>query len=300
MYNLNRDKIRLNLDAIASKFTFGVGVLTILFIFIIIVGLSIKSYPILKTIPLKKILLSSNWHPNEGHFGLLSFVISTLCVTIISIIISVPICLLASTYITEYASKKIKLILMPIIDVLAGLPSVIFGLWGVLIIVPFVSYLGKIIGAETEGYSLLAAGLVLSVMVFPILINIFCEILNVVPKDLREATLSLGATQWETIKTVVYRKALPGIFAAIILGFSRALGETIAVLMVVGNNPYMPSNIFDMGYPLPALIANNYGEMMSIPMYESALMMTALLLLFIILIFNIIGRYILLQLVKNK
>jgi len=118
-------------------------------------------------------------------------------------------------------------------------------------------------------------------------------VFRTIPQDLRDASLSLGATKWETVKKVVLRKAFPGIIAAVVLAVSRAFGETIAVLMVCGNNAVAPHSVFDPGYPLPALIANNYGEMMSIPRYDSALMFAALLLFLIILLFNIISRVIL-------
>ena len=125
---------------------------------------------------------------------------------------------------------------------------------------------------------------------FP-LIEIFASI----PRDFREASLSLGATQWQTIKFVILRKSMPGIIAAIVLAISRAFGETIAVLMVCGNISEVPKSVFDSGYPLPALIANNYGEMMSIPMYDAALMLAALILFVIILFFNTLSRIVLVR-----
>jgi phosphate transport system permease protein len=116
------------------------------------------------------------------------------------------------------------------------------------------------------------------------------EVMRSIPREMREATLSLGATRWEATKCVVRHAAMPGILAAVVLGFSRAFGETLAVMMLVGNMPQIPRSIFDGAYPLPALIANNYGEMMSVPLYESALMSAALLLLLVILVFNIGAR----------
>ena len=121
------------------------------------------------------------------------------------------------------------------------------------------------------------------------------EILRAVPHEVREASLALGATRWQTIKHVVMRKALPGVAAAIVLGISRAFGETMAVLMVVGNVPKIPGSVLDPAYPLPALIANNYGEMLSIPLYDSALMLAALILLLVIVIFNVLSRMILIR-----
>ena len=145
-------------------------------------------------------------------------------------------------------------------------------------------------GKQTIGYSILAGGLVLSIMIIPFILNILIEIFRTVPVELSEASLSLGATKWQTIKFVTVKKALPGIISALGLGISRAFGETIAVLMVVGNVVKIPSGVFQPGYPLPALIANNYGEMLSIPMYDSALMFAALLLFLLVIVFNFASR----------
>jgi phosphate transport system permease protein len=133
----------------------------------------------------------------------------------------------------------------------------------------------------------LAGGIVLAVMIAPFIVAITYEVLQSVPVGLRQASLALGTTRWQTIKYAVLPKASGGIFASIVLGCSRALGETMAVLMVVGNVPQIPRSIFDAAYPLPALIANNYGEMMSIPLYDAALMAASLILLIIVLLLNI-------------
>jgi phosphate transport system permease protein len=192
-------------------------------------------------------------------------------------------------------------ILQPVIDLLAGIPSVIFGLFGILLIVPLIKYsLAPLFGITTSGYCVLAGGLILAIMVFPILISLSFEVFQTVPREMREAALGLGATSWETTKHVVLKKAFPGIIAVIILGFSRAFGETMAVLMVVGNVARVPGSVFDPAYPIPALIANNYGEMMSIPLYDSALMFAALLLLAIILVFNLMAKYVLVTIGKAE
>jgi phosphate transport system permease protein len=218
----------------------------------------------------------------------------TLWVTGISIIIAFPVSLLCGIYISEYAPPIIKRVAFPLIDILSGIPPIIYGVWGILIIVPFISgNLAPHIGGYSSGYCVLAGGIVLSVMITPLIISILSEILNSVPKELRDASLSLGATRWQTIKYVILRKSLPGIIAAVVLAISRAFGETIAVLMVCGNIPKVPHSAFDPGYPLPALIANNYGEMLSVPMYESALMLAALILFVIILLFNSTSRIVL-------
>ena len=199
----------------------------------------------------------------------------------------------------------------PLIDLLAGVPSVVYGIWGMLTIVPFIgNYIGPTLSTtlgfipifqsdNPTGYSLLAGGLVLGVMVTPVIIAMTTEVLSAVPQGLREASLALGATRWQTVKFVVTKRALPGMIAAVVLGFSRAFGETMAVLMVVGNVPQVPSSIFDPGYPLTALIANNYGEMMSIPLYDSALLSAAFILLLVVLVFNLLSRLVLLRLTRS-
>jgi phosphate transport system permease protein len=186
------------------------------------------------------------------------------------------------------------------IDILAGIPPVVYGVWGILVVVPFISdKLAPHFVEFSTGYSVLAGGLVLAIMIVPLIISILVEIFATIPKEMREASLSLGATQWQTIKFVLLRKSLPGIIAAVVLAISRAFGETIAVLMVCGNIAEIPKSVFDSGYPLPALIANNYGEMMSLPLYDSALMFAALILFVIIFLFNAISRLILKRIEKN-
>lgn len=179
-----------------------------------------------------------------------------------------------------------------VIDILAGIPSVVHGVWGVLVVVPLVAeVLAPAFGKDTSGYTILAGGIVLAVAVIPFVLHMLLEVFRGIPIALKESALSLGATYWETIKKVVLRKAMPGILAAFALGVSKAFGETIAVLMVVGNVVQMPSSVFDAGYPLPSLVANNYGEMLSIPMYDSALMFAALLLFVVVLLFNLLSRF---------
>jgi phosphate transport system permease protein len=176
------------------------------------------------------------------------------------------------------------------------LPSVIYGVWGVLLVVPLVGrVLAPVFGVQSSGYSVLAGGIVLAIMIFPTIISVSLEVFSSIPDQMREASLSLGATKWETVRHVVLRKGLQGIIAAVVLGLSRAFGETMAVLMVVGNIARVPGSVFDAGYPLPALIANNYGEMMSVPLYDAALMLAAGVLLLVVLIFNILARLILVR-----
>ncbi|MBN2699248.1 MAG: phosphate ABC transporter permease subunit PstC [Bacteroidales bacterium] len=259
-----------------------------------------KSSMLLEENSLMKLLGSSEWKPLSGKFGFSPFIISSLWVTFLALIIAGPICILSALHLTYYAPSFFMKIVQPAIDILAGIPSVIYGVWGVVVIVPFISgHLAPVFNAETSGYSILAGGLVLSVMIIPFILNILIEIFNTIPVELREATLSLGVSNWITIRSVLLRKAFPGIISAIGLGLSRAFGETIAVLMVVGNVTHVPEGVFQPGYPLTALIANNYGEMLSIPLYDSALMLAALILFAIVVLFNLASRLIIIR-YENK
>ena len=269
-------------------------VLSLLLLIAIGIGLFFKSRLILSEHSLWELLSGSAWKPLSGEFGFLPFIVGTLFVTALSIAIALPISLLSAIFLTEYASSWVKRIVFPIFDILAGIPSVVYGVWGTLIIVPWIAdKLGPRFVDYTSGYTVLASGIVLGIMILPILVSLLIEIFTIVPQDYREASASLGATKWQTCSKVILRKAMPGIVAAVVLSISKAFGETIAVLMVCGNYAAIPRSLFDPCYPLPALIANNYGEMLSLPLYESALMFAAYILFFIILVFNIISRWIL-------
>lgn len=259
--------------------------------FVLGIGLYLQSTMLLQEQSLFRILFTSQWQPMSGKFGLLGFILSSLMVTVLSLLIAGPVCLLTAIHLTQYAKKYVLKIMHPVIDILAGIPSVIYGVWGIIVIVPLVSkYLAPFFGVQTSGYTLLAGAIVLSVMIIPFILNILIEVFRSIPTELTEASLALGATRWQTIKHVIVRKGFPGIISAMGLGVSRAFGETIAVLMVVGNVVKIPTGVFQPGYPLPALIANNYGEMMSIPQYQSALMFSALVLFVVVMLFNLASR----------
>jgi len=258
------------------------------------IGLYWRSAPLLEQSSWITLITHNEWKPLKGLFGFFPFIMGTLWVTGIAIIIALPLCLLTALYLSEYAPQGIKKVLIPFVNLLSGIPPVIFGVWGILFIVPLIqAHIAPHFVDFSTGYSVLAGGIVLAVMIFPLIVSILNEVFATIPRELKDASLALGATRWETIKNVIIRKAAPGILAATVLAVSRAFGETIAVLMVCGNNAVVPHSVFDTGYPLPALIANNYGEMMSIPMYDSALMFAALLLFVIIVVFNIISRIVL-------
>lgn len=273
---------------------------SLLFLFVIGATLFIKAYPIIDQKSIWTLISTSTWQPFKGNFGFYSFIFSTLFVTGIAIAIALPFSLLSGIYLSEYASKKVRNFFFPVIDLLSGIPPVIYGVWGTLTVVPFISEkLAPHFVDFSTGYSVLAGGIVLSIMIIPLIISLLVELLRGIPQEMREAVWSLGATKWETIKKVLVVRSIPGIIAIVVLAISRAFGETIAVLMVCGNFTNVPSSIFDSCYPIPALIANNYGEMLSIPGYEAALMFAALLLFVIIVVFNALSRLILHQIHKR-
>jgi phosphate transport system permease protein len=309
---LRRLELRRLTDRLAGR---TIGVVTILSTAlapIIALVLFLRAKPLLDLTPLSRVLTSLVWRPLRGEFGLLPFLAGTLWVTMLAMILAVPVCLLAAIFLAEYAPRRLRQPVRPLIDLLAGIPSVVYGLWGILAVVPFirdviVPRLGKAFAGiellhadNATGYGILAGGIVLAVMVFPVIISTTEEVLLAVPDGLRQASLALGATRWQMVKGVVLRRASPGVIAAVVLGFSRAFGETMAVMMVVGNVAQIPHSIFDAGYPLAALIANNYGEMMSIPLYDSALLTAALVLLLVVLAFTLAARIALMRAVRRS
>ncbi|MCX6065882.1 MAG: phosphate ABC transporter permease subunit PstC [Chloroflexi bacterium] len=299
-------------DQTARKTFLVITVLPLFLISVVTIGLFVRSWPILSTYPLKDLFLGATWKPNNGVFGFWPFITGTFWVTTVGVCLSVPPCLLVALYLSEYAHALTRSIAKPVLDLLAAIPPVVYGVWGLLAIVPFVD---KVVAPfskqwlnsipifavnQPTGFSILSAGIVIAVMIAPLVISVVYEVFSTVPSDLRHASLAIGATQWETIRYVVIPRVLPGIVAGIVLGASRAVGETIAVLMVVGNVPKVPHSIFDAAYPLPALIANNYGDMMSIPLYDAALLCAALVLLVVILVFNILSTLVLQRVLERR
>jgi len=272
-------------DRIAGKAMILMAAGIVLLLAVIAGTLFFRSVPLLIEVPFQNLFLSTTWMPQDGQFGYLVPLAGTLAVTGIALLISIPLSLLSAIYLAEYAGERVRANVLPLIDLLAGIPSVIFGVWGLLVVVPAIKVLESSVGPlgipllgspeYDTGFSVLAGGIVLAIMVFPIVISITEQVLRAVPFDTKEAAL--------------------GIAAAIILGFSRAFGETIAVLMVVGNVAQVPGSVFDPALPLPALIANNYGEMMSIPLYDSALLFAALILMIVVLIFTVLARLVLIR-----
>ncbi|MCP9611819.1 phosphate ABC transporter permease subunit PstC [Coprobacter tertius] len=299
-FTLTLSRWRIFKDKLAGSIMLMLTLFMILLVIVIAMGLYMKSIPIFEERSLVELLTSARWKPLKGEFGFLPFIMGTLWVTAVALVLALPIALLSAIFLNEYARKWVKKVVFPTLDILAGIPSVVYGVWGILIIIPWISdKLAPHFVEYSTGYSVLAGGIVLGVMILPLLVSMFIEIFSAVPDELRDASTALGATKWQTTKSVLLRKTAPGILAAVMLAMSRAFGETIAVLMVCGNITKIPDSIFDGCYPLPALIANNYGEMLSLPMYESALMLAAFILFFVVLLFNLVSRIILRHIEKR-
>jgi phosphate transport system permease protein len=294
-----------------AKYVFTlITVLPLILLVAVVVALAVRSWPITREGGIGKLILGSTWKPQQGQFGFLPFIAGTFWVTAMALVLAVPPCLLSAVYLAEYCRPRTAAMVKPLLDLLAGIPSVVYGVWGMVAIVPLVGRIKPIIERSLSfiplfrsdnptGFSILAGGIVLAVMIAPFIIAVTYEVLRAVPDGAREASLAVGATRWQTVRYAVLPHTQTGIFAGIVLGASRALGETMAVLMVVGNVVKVPKSIFDPAYPLPALIANNYGEMMSIPMYDAALLGAALVLLLIVLFFNLASTMVLRRIVKR-
>jgi phosphate transport system permease protein len=261
---------------------------------LIILTISWKSMGIFDTASFQDLFISKNWDPESGEFGFTYIILGTFYVTAIAMLIAIPISILSAIYIAEYAGQALGRMIKSFMDVLASVPSVVFGMCAIIVLVPLVAEAAGYLGDKyNSGLCVLSAGVTLGLMVCPIIISICVEAIDAVPSEVREASLSVGASKWETTRSVVVRGARPGIFSAILLGFGRAFGETMAVAMVIGYkvnsfsaDPFQPS------VTIPALILMNYGELMSQEIQEAAIMTAALLLCIIVITFNVASRII--------
>jgi len=289
----NRLKIRIFKDLVSTKVMFLCAAVVILLFILIMIMLIAKSSFVISEKSIWELLFSSKWDPENYIFGFFPAVVGTLAVTVFSMVIAIPVSLLSAVLIAEYTPQRWEKILSSFIDVLAGIPSVVFGLCALLYLAPFISTITeKLLNIETTGMNILTASITLSIMVFPIIISLTIESLQAVPVELREVSLSLGATKWQTVKKTLFRAAGPGIISAVLLGFGRAFGETMAVAMIIGNKNQIPGSIFSAGQTLPSLIVSSFGEMMSIPIQQSALIFVALTLFIIVTVTNTIAKII--------
>jgi phosphate transport system permease protein len=246
-----------------------------------------------------RFISTSDWDPNNDIFGALPFIYGTCVTSFLALLIAVPTGVGAALFLSELAPPAVSNALTFLIELLAAVPSVIYGLLGIFVLVPFIQdYLYPVLKrfsflplfqGQFYGVSFLSAGIVLSVMVVPFIISVSREVLMAVSNDQREAALALGATKWETTIQIVMPNASTGILGSIFLGLARALGETMAVTMVIGNTPKISASLFSPGYSIASVIANEFGE--AAPgLHLSSLILLGLVLFGLTIIINAIAR----------
>ncbi len=263
----------------------------IILVVAIFLSLLIYSFPSVKEFGFK-FLFEKTWDPVSGQFGALPFLVGTLLTSFLALAISLPFSLAISIFLGEYFKKgMVSYILQSAIEILAGIPSVIYGFWGLFVLVPLVRSLEIKLGVMPYGVGIFTASLILAVMIIPYSASIGREVIQLVPSDLKEAAFSLGATQFEVIQKVTLPYARSGILAGVLLALGRALGETMAVTMIIGNANIIPESIFSPGNTMASVIANEFIEATE-PIYLSSLIEIGLLLFLVTTIINIIGRYI--------
>jgi phosphate transport system permease protein len=266
-----------------------------------------ESFPALRKFG-ARFLVSGTWDPVLEEFGALPFIYGTLVSSFLAILIAVPLSVGAAIFLIEFAPPWLKAPVSFLSELLAAIPSVIYGLWGIFVLVPVLrdglmrplaKYLGWIplFRGPVYGPSVLAAGWLLSIMIVPFILSVSREVLATVPQRQKEAVLSLGGTRWEMIRIVIGQHCIPGIFGATVLGLGRALGETMAVTMVIGNRPEIFLSLFQQGYSMAAVIANEFAEAGGLQL--SSLIQIGLLLFLLTFLVNIAAKWMLKMMVAR-
>jgi phosphate transport system permease protein len=271
-------------EKLIEKGLFITAIFSIIAILLIIVFIFREGFPILQEYGVTNFIFGIDWAPSDGKYGVFTMIVGSLYITLLSLAIAVPLSILCAIFMAEVSPEIMRKILKPVIETLAAIPSVVYGFFGLIILVPFIrSSLGG------TGFGLLTASLILTVMIMPTIISVSEDAIRSVPLEYKEASLALGATQWQTIRKVIFPAALPGIITSIILGMGRAIGETLAVIMVAGNVTQIPSSILD---PVRALTSNIALEMgYATGLHYSALFGTAIILFFVIMVLLVVANY---------
>jgi len=257
----------------------------------IFLSLVFSSIPSIKEFGIN-FLFSKDWDPINNKFGALPFLIGTFLTSVISLLISIPFSLSISIFLSEILKNKlISNIFQTFVELIAGIPSVIVGLWGLFILAPFMRTLQLKLGIQPIGVGIFTASIILSIMIIPYSASIGKEVISMVPIEVKEGAISLGATEFETLKSVTLPFSFNGIFAGFLLSFGRAFGETMAVTMVIGNANKIPESIFSAGQTMASLIANEFTEATT-KLYTSSLIEIGLILFIVSILINILGRLI--------
>ena len=245
-------------------------------------------------------LFKNDWNPAANIYGGWPLVLGTIVTSAIALVIGIPVAIATAVAVTELCPPRVRPVLAMLLDLLAAVPSVVYGLWGVFVLIPnlkgFQQFLANtfsflpFVGGTVAGPSYFIAGLILAIMILPIVSAISREVLATVPPELKEASLALGATRWEMIRQAVLPYSRAGITGAAMLGLGRAIGETIAVTLVIGNALTVGHSIFQQGYTLAAVIANEFGEAAATPLHRSALFAAGLVLFVLTLLVNLVAR----------
>src|SRR4051794_14796684 len=246
-------------------------------------------------------VVSNDWDVAGEHFGAAPLVVGTLITSVTALVIGVPVAVATALFVTELCPRRLRGPLTVTVELLAAVPSVVSGLWGVFVLIPKLrpaeqwfadtfSFL-PFVGGQVAGPGYFVAGLILAIMILPIVTAISREVMATVPADHKEAALALGATRWEMIRTAVLPYSRAGISGAAMLGLGRAIGETIAVTLVIGNAPTIGKQIFDQGYTLAAVIANEFGEAANDKIHRSSLIAAGLVLFVLTLLVNLAARW---------
>ena len=255
------------------------------FLLLITFFIFFEGTPVIIKYGIRNFLFGLDWYPTEKSFGILPMIIGSIEVTIGALVIGIPLGLACSITLTEFSSKRLRQILKPVIELLAGIPSVVYGFIGVVILVPFIRD-----NFGGPGLSVLAASIILGIMILPTIISISIDSLLAVPKTYREGSIALGATKWQTVVMVIFPAARSGIITSIILGMGRAIGETMAVIMIAGNAINIPRSILDPVRTLTSNIALEVGY--STGEHRQALFATGIILFIIIMVLNTVANVI--------
>lgn len=267
-----------------------IGLASITVLFLIVLFLFIEGIPILKVVSVKDFLFGQYWYPTSepAEFGIFPLIMASISVTVFSSFLSVPLGVMTAIYLAEIASFRFRELVKPIVELLAALPSVVIGFFGMVVVAPF---LQNVLDIPT-GLNLFNASLMLALMSIPTICSISEDAIYSVSMEIKEASLALGATHWQTIYRVIIPASLSGISTAIILGMSRAIGETMVVLMVAGGATLIPSSLFDPVRPMPASIAAEMAEAPFRSDHYYALFAIGIVLFIFTLIFNMVADHI--------
>jgi phosphate ABC transporter permease protein PstC len=276
----------------------GVGILLLIGYFF--VRLIVEAEPALSKFGVLGFTFDNNWDVSRSIYGALPLLVGTLVTSVIALLIGVPVAVATAVYLTELCPRRLRGLLTVLLELLAAVPSVVYGLWGVFVLIPNLKgvegWFGRtfdwvpFVGPDVAGPNYFIAGLILAIMILPIVSAISREVIATVPVAQKEAALALGATRWEMFRMAVLPYSRAGISGAAMLGLGRAVGETIAVTLVIGNAPQIGHTIFAQGYTLAAVIANEFGEAANNELHRAALIAAGLVLFVLTLVVNMAAR----------